>query len=311
MNTNIAKEKKSEIIILVLTAMVIAFLASFFASFVYEEIKDLGLFKYFLIGALILLIISLIFIYKLVLSNFSNKRITITIPITFSRTRESFLDLPHNMLSVQTRVNFNLLPKEGRTHLTTYDKWGEFFNSELHRFINQSIQSSIVSRILNHWMYETDDKSDFIEKENLPKSIKENPYLKDWIKDKGKIYGCKINKIGSFGPNDTFLEINSKYGIIKFTWSIAYAQMPRYSHYFFNDSELEPRVDYHDYIISLTLNYSVNPWQIFSSKSKTFHQWTDYLENKFRDYDWNTSSLERMLLLMKDLKEDHSNKKKI
>jgi hypothetical protein len=309
MNTKIVSEKKSEVIVLVLTAMIVAFLASFFASLVYEKIKDLESFNYFFIAALVLLLISSFFIYKLVFSNFSDKRITATVPIAFSRTKENFLDLPNNKLSVQTRVNFNSLPKEGRTHLTTYDKWGHFFNSEFNRFFNQSIQASIINRFLNNWEYETKDKTDFIEKENLVKSIKENPYIKNWIKDKGKIYGPGINKLESFGPNDCYLEIQSKYGTLKFSWSISYAQMASYSNYFFNDKELEPRVDYHDYIVTLRLNYSVNPWRAFSSKSKIFNQWCDYLEMEFNDYDWDSSSLERILLLMKDLKEENNSKK--
>jgi hypothetical protein len=302
MTNQSTREKKIEVIVIALTTIVVAFIVSFIASYTYDSLKGYQHINIVVLVAFLILILTLGILYKTIFSNIGSKKIDVTVPLAFSRTTSEFMDLPYNMLSVQTRINFNSLPQSRRAHLTTYDGWGQFFGSELNRFLNQSIQSSIITRMLHGFKFKTKFKSDHLDSDKLPNCLKENQYLKDWLKEEGKIYGPRLTKIECFGPNNSFLRIDSDYGEVQFSWRISYNQAAPYSEFFFDEDEMEPIKDYHDYAVILTLTCSFNPWKIYSTKGTNFTNWCEELITELQTYDWSYKNPERMLSSIKKLK---------
>ena len=302
MNQN-PKDKKIDLLVIVISAIIIAIIINFLSNYFYEKLHLKASLNWIIGGLAIILALAILLLYSLLFSNVGHNSITIFAPLTFSRKDNKFLDLPFNYLSVQTRVNFNKLPREGQIHLGTYDKsWSTFFDSELNRFLNQSIQTSIVKWILPRWKSENEHETCFIDKKDFPRPINENVYLKDWLKEEGKLYAPFIQTIRSFGPNNAFIEIKTKYGRITFSWRILYSQTPYQSQYFF-DKEFTTN-DVHDFEILLTLSYKGNFWKIYSKKITKFYDWCTSLEILLHDYDWKTKQVDRVLLVVKELKDD-------
>ncbi len=300
MNQNI-KAKRVELIVFVISAVLISFLINFLTTYVYDYLHESVFFGRIVIVFVFILLITIGFLYLLLLSNVGYNKVSISAPITFSKEELRFIDLPFNFLSVQTRVNFDKLDKDGKKHLSVGDSWGNFFGGDFNKFLNQSIQASIVSKILDHWKFENKNETSFLGDDSLPSSIKNNFILKGWHVERGKIYAPFITNINASNPDNAFIEVQTKYGHVYFNWSFSYFNTPFHSKYFLGD-ELKDKV--HDLVVNITLTYKSNLWKILSSNANKFGHWCEFLESELKQYDWKANQIDRILVLMKQFKED-------
>ena len=185
-----------------------------------------------------------------------------------------------------------------------YNKWGHFFGSELNRFVNLSIQATLLDRILNSWPFQFENsKAPFIDISSkiIPNEILENPYFLRNYKDNPdemKIYGPDIIKIVCHGPNNSYLKIFTKQGFVEYSWHITYMQTPYYSKYFIKGL-MENQELANDIKIVIDMKYKVNKWNAFSKKTKKLIDWFNYLENRLDEFDWHNKDIQRMITIIK------------
>lgn len=303
MTTN-GLDKRREVFVLLITVLAIAILTNFAAGILFQEVYPRHPTISIFTCGFLLLVLSLGLYLTVVKS--ATKSITLAeIPLCFSRKLQRFIDLPHCPLSVHARVSFDKLPDEGRKHLTCYDNGEDFWQSELERFIDHVVQEALLTTVFRPDQ-SGQSKFDHIPYSELPQGVKENRQLKEWINisHEFSLAAPYRPEVTTFGRNNSFLEITTRFGSVDAKWDIAYCNAPSYSEYFVNNPDLEPITDYHDFQVRITLATRSSPWKLLSPKMAAFFEWANTIEAKLTEYDWETSQIDRLFVMLKPNVED-------
>lgn len=298
MTTN-GLDKRREVFILLTTVLAIAILTNFGAGILNQEVYPRYP-TFSIITCVFLLVVLSLGLYLTVVKSATKLTTLAKIPLCFSRKLQKFIDLPHCPLSVHARVSFDRMPEEGRKHLTCYDNAKDFWQSDLERFIDHVVQEILLTTIFRRDQA-VQSKFHHILFSELPEGVRENRQLKEWIKpltefDLAAPYPPEVT---TYGRNNSFLQIATRFGSIDAKWDIAYFNAPSYSRYFVSYPDLEPIEDYHDYEISITLAARTSPWKILSPKMTAFFEWANIIGAKLTEYDWETSQIDRLFVILK------------
>ena len=307
---NIVKDTKREILIILITVILIAFLISILANVAFTKLyANNPMWTTLSFGLLFAL--AIISLYLTIVSKAKRYAGTISFPITFSRKLGKFLDLPDCPMSVHARVGFDKLPIEGQKHLTVYDNWQQFWSSDLQRFIDQVIQETLLTTIFKQFKFE-ERTYDSIQYTSLPEGITENNVLRNWLENyekKFELFLPYAHSVKTYGRNNCFLLFKSKYGMLRCEWNISYCNTPIFSEFFIKDADLKPLEDYHDYLIDLDFGYECNSWKILSKNLENFLEWVSDIERSLNANDWKKSEINRLYVVMQEIQRtlNHSN----
>lgn len=293
-------EKKRELIIIFVTTLIIAFLVGFSANIAFNYLFSKSPI-WFSVATCIFLIISIIILYLTIVSTAQRSSVKISFPLTFSRKKVKFFDLPHCPISVHSRVCFNYLPVESQKHLACYDNYVHFWKSDLQRFIDHVIQEALLTTVFKQREFYERNYVE-ITYSSLPDGIKENRFLEKWMDVSKEDYAIFVPSpigIKTYGRNNSFLRIETCYGVLRCEWDIIYCQAPIYSKYFVNEKDLKPVEDYHDFYINLSLFYECNIWKLLSKELKLFLQWAGDIELELVEYDWDKAKIDRLFFVIK------------
>src|SRR4030042_4422419 len=233
---NGTSDKRREILIIVLSGIVIAFLIGGIASIVYSHLAAFHP-RWTLFGSLILLLIATSILYVVLVSSVRRFKMQVEFPLTFDRNSPRFVDLPHCPMSINARVCFNQLPESGRKHLTCYDTVPEFFGSELNRFIDHVIQLVLLETVVFSSERPESEMKGYthLSKKHFPLGVTENHFLKDWLDEidsDRNILVPHFKEIQTFGRNNSFLRIYTKGGTLEFSWVVGHVSGAWYSEAF-------------------------------------------------------------------------------
>lgn len=301
--TPTTNDKRSDILVVILTAVVIAFLINGLSSVVFADFNVLHPLLMNLI-AWPLLVIAVASLYFVLVSSVRRAKLQIEIPLAFNRNLCRFVDLPHCPMSVHARYCFDKLPDAGRLHLAEYDCPELFFRSDFQRFLDHVVQETLLSVVI----FERNEHSkDYtrLSRKHFPSGIVENQFLADWlreIKDDRLISAPYFKNIQTFGRNNSFFRIQTKGGTIEFSWIISWCNTPWRSEAFCT-SEQATRDDFHDFYVTLTVVRCCKATRIFSGKVQKFVGWSQIIFDRLAQHDWNASQNDRLLYLIHRMRE--------
>ena len=298
---NPTDNKRNEILVIVLTVLVIAFLLGGLTSVAYPVLMAAHAWLTVSLS-LLLLVIAVLVLYIILVSSVRRSVMIVEFPVTFNRHEQRFVDLPHCPMSVHARVCFNELPPEGRAHLSCYDNLSNpnvFFGSDLERFIDQAIQMALLAIVV----FNPGEKRPGlvrVSRPDLPIGIFENRFNNCWVDkldDNREVYVPYLKSIESFGRQNAFFRVVSKGGSIELTWQVSYSSGPWYSEAFCQQTG-QPENAFHDFCVAVTLTRSCNAFRLFSRKVALFTEWARAIEASLCEHDWKTSQNDRLLLLV-------------
>jgi hypothetical protein len=298
---NGTSDKRREILIIILTGIVIAFLIGGIASIVYPSLAAVHP-KWTLFGSLILLLIATSILYVVLVSSVRRFETQVEFPLTFDRSTPIFVDLPHCPMNVNARVCFNKLPESGRKHLASYDTVPEFFGSELNRFIDHVIQDVLLETVV----FSLDLSESKIKgytrllRKHFPLGVTENHFLKDWLDEidsDRNIFVPHFKEIQTFGRNNSFFRIYTKGGTIEFSWAVEYVSGAWYSEAFL-PAQPRTRDRLHDFEVIVSLLQNCSALKIFSAKVQDFVFWASAVEKILAKHDWRSSQNDRLIYLI-------------
>jgi hypothetical protein len=302
MDATNTESTRIQVLTVVLTTILIAFLVNGLATILFP-IWNTTSPRWTLVACSGLLVAACFVLYAFIVSAVRRSTTRITFPLTFSRLHHAFIDLPRAPMSVNARVCFERLPPEGQHHLAVYDDPRKFFGSELNRFIDQVVQLVLLTRVLftmrssqKHWTRLTPD--------HLGRGIHENQFAKEWIdeiREKRQVFAPYLQCVKTFGRNNSFLDVRTSGGAIRFTWAISFMTAP------WNSEPFCPitadRMEFHDFEISLLMERDGNSKRIFSKKFKEFFAWSVKMDADLITHDWKSAQVERLTSLVQSLQK--------
>jgi hypothetical protein len=305
---NSTADKRREILIFLLTAIVIAFLVGGIATILFSAPFLAVTHPWWtLCGSIILLIIATSFLYIVLISSVRRLNMQVRFPLAFDRVTCLFVDLPYCPMSVNARVCFDKLPDPGRRHLACYDTIPGFFGSELNRFIDHVVQGVLLTRVVFQRERGDSTKKGYMRLRggHLPLGVIENRFFADWVDELNRdrtVIVPHLKQIQTFGRNNSFFRINTKGGTLEFSWQIVYDQTPYYSKAFL---PLQADTDYrfHDYEVTVALLRTCSALRIFSASVRDFVDWASGVEKKLATYDWSFSQNDRLLYLIAKVRQ--------
>ena len=293
------REKRREIITVILVALVVAFLVSGLASYAYPLLfqrffaTTLGL-------SLSLLVLSVVSLYLVLVSSIREKRVSVSFPLAFHFKERRFLDIPRCPMSVHARVLFNQLSDTGRQHLAEYDNILGFFKSPLHRFLDHVVQEALADIVVFQRTRQAEHGDTRLDQRHFPAGFRDNKFLEDWLAkldEKRAVHIPYLKKIECFGPNNAFFRVRTKGGELTLTWRIGCLTRPGYSEPFFPD-EKEFRDAAHDFKITVQFVRRCHAWRVFSREVKRFLNWSDTVADRLEQHDWPCREGERLVDLL-------------
>lgn len=287
MNINIIQKRK-EVILILFTGIIIAFLIGIISDIFFKSLfvgNELSISLISIVG----LLISSSFAYFIILSKTENLKVSIKFPFTFDKNHLVFVDIPSSPPSLHARYLFDNLSMEEKRNLASYDLWDKFFNSPFDKFINEVVQETLLILLFRRLERKRQNWKSFKFAE-LPYRLQKNEHLKkSYGHEKVSIRMPTWATIETFGNNDLFLRIKSKYGIIELKWNISVTQIPYLSKYYISILSINNNKYIHDFIIDVSLVYNCKFWQMFSRGIIEYENWIEELENDFRKLDWQNS----------------------
>lgn len=296
---NPTDSKRNEILVVVVTVLVIAFVLGGLTSVTYPVFMAAHAWLTVSLS-LLLLVIAVLVLYVILVSSVRRSVMIVEFPVTFNRHKQQFVDLPHCPMSVHARFCFDELPPEGRAHLSCYDSNPMvFFGSDLARFIDQAVQEALLDIVVFR-LERARPGLVRVSRPDLPIGILENRFNDTWIAGLGddrEVYAPYLKSIESFGRQNAFFRVVTKGGSIELTWQVSYSSAPWYSDAFCQQSG-QPENAFHDFCVTVTLTRSCNAFRLFSRKVGLFMEWARAIEASLREHDWKGSQNDRLLLLI-------------
>lgn len=288
---NILK-KKSETVVILLSAFFCAFSVNTIANVFFEHWGKSNPIIVTVI-AFFILALSLFQIFRTVLRDEEASVRKITIPFTYSKIKKAFHDLPFCPLSVRIRASYDKLPQEGKDLLALYDTGKDFFDSELNRFLDQCVQEWLVTYIIGGTMEKYEGISMKTIKEiPKPQGILDNPLLKDCLAGQCHFEIPDFIAINSFGHNNCFIELNSRYGSVKFTWYFAFCTSIFHSKLV---TAFDNEDHWHDFEVSICAVETFSDSGVILPGLENFVRWKTGVLSRFTESDWENGHQKRIL----------------
>jgi len=293
-------ERKRELIMVVITAIVLALAINLLSNILFDFFKAdyLKQLLFATIGTILLFTLAVI----LLVFRYSKSHTTeISFPLSFDRSIPRFNDIPYCAPSVHARVNFDNLPPAGRSHFLVYDEFDKFWGTDFNRFIDNTIQEWLLTVVFNGRSVKKKNLSR-ISFDKLPEGIRENNLLKNWWKDKDEmqLHLPDKAKLTTFGRHNSFLKIASFFGSTAFSWDISFFQVPSLSRPFLKNYDIKEIDNCHDFQINIKMSIDCNFIPFFSGRLKRFCSWIEQIEQCFLGFDWERRQMDRLVNIIGD-----------
>lgn len=292
-----SKNRKKEIIVILLSSIVIALLLNIIASLLFSKIPKESI-NLSLEIIICLTLLTVVIIYLIFASNLKNNDLTIKVPLSYNKKEKCFQKLPYCPMSVRATGYFSNKPKIQQNLLHMSNTYENFFNKDMERFIDHVVQELLITFILRN-DYKTPKYFTAIKASQMPSGITDNSLLyKDGKVNENFILEAPYFEIlSTYGRNNAFIKIYTKYGNIKFYWNISPMNAAPYSNFFYYNSYKQVE-DFHDYEIELHFSSECKYWYILSPNLEGFTNWIEYISNRLTEEDWETSNMQRLLIFL-------------
>lgn len=293
------KNRRKELIIIIISGVLITFILSVLANYIYNWGVKCNI---TIIPYITILLLSIIFISQVVRKYASEEKIEISFPILFDHINLRFYDLPFNPGSIHSRVGFANLNIDRKNILVTFDDTEKFWSSEFETFIDYVIQNFLIIAVIDSYNLERKVLEKFTINK-LPESIRENEVFKNWW-DKSKndsIYLPKNTNISTFGRSNAFIKIENKYGEIDFIWKVIFNPIAELTKIFIDQNSIEAS-ECHEFIIEIRMKCKYH-FNMFNRKNMDLtYNWINSIFNIFSKFDWEKNCIQRVEYLLQKIR---------
>lgn len=287
-------KKRSEVILLAITVIVMAFLVGIASNIVFTEFyKDPYKARFTVVIGLSIIMTSLFGYFK-ILSQAELGSSKTKFLFTFNKSKGFFIDIPHCVTSVNGRLLFNRLPEEKQKEISQY-KFQDlrFDDCELLVFLNNIVQEIILTGIVNNSFLSVKGCKK-ITVSQLPSSMRQN-YCLDQSET---IYVPQQLNIETFGR---FIRLSSMFGNIDFHWKFSLGNQNHWTRSLLSVTNPDDTDEYSDFVAEVTMAYKCNFWPMFSKNLDTFLLWIELIERNLKEYEWADSERQMILFSLKKI----------
>lgn len=179
---------------------------------------------------------------------------------------------------------------------------GRFHNSDLSRFVNNTVQETLLIIVLGNVDKDVDTDSLVYRKINdMPVNIRENRLLSHWQTRDERIPIPSNSEIKSIDPRKRFFIIESPYGGVRFTWELAVTNSAFHSEPYLQVHKGVSKDDCCDIFANVTVSTKIKYGRILSPRTKNFAEWATAVSKRVDNLDWQNTISKFPTVILQDI----------